>query len=376
MDAQRLTVLQVLPRLEVGGVERGTVDLVQGLTAANIQAIVVSGGGQLVGDILKAKGLHLQLPVYSKNPLRILHNAYSLYRLIKEHSVSIIHCRSRAPAWSSWIAAKWAKIPFVTTIHGAYKTKPVFKKWYNNAMMKADKIIAISGYIESYIQQVAPKITNKICLIYRGVDCDYFNPKTVSPQRLETLTKQWELKPGLPLILCPARLTRLKNHVFLIQALKEVTALPFQCVIVGKGTANYIQELKNLIVSVGLQEKIYIKENCTDMPAAYLLADVVVQTANHPEAFGRVIAEAQAMGKPVLAPNKAGPQEIVILGKTGWLYEPNNKQSFLMHLKKIWALGQNNKNKLAEQTRANIIKNFDKKQMINATIAVYRQLIH
>lgn len=372
---KQLSILQVLPRLEMGGVERGTVDLVRALVNGRHHAFVASTGGTLVTDVVEAGGIHFDLPLYTKNPLKILINTYHLYKLIKKHNIDLIHCRSRAPAWSCWWATKMAHIAFITTIHGAYKTRPWIKKWYSRVMTKSHRVIAISDYIYNYILQLAPECKEKTVVIHRGIDIHYFDPAAVEESRLKMLKEKWGIIADKPIILFPARLTRLKNHTFLLKALRELSRHDFYCFIVGKGTSAYLKEVEDQIVSYKLEQKVRCVGACYDMPAAYLLADVVVQVAEHPEAFGRVVAEAQAMGVPVIAPACGGPQEILIDQVTGWLYNPSRLQEFLNSLQQALELSFLDKKKLASIARERVLKYFDSRTMLEKTLQVYLEVL-
>ncbi len=352
MDKTQPTILQVVPALEQGGVERGTVEIDNALVEAGWNSIVVSAGGRMVKEL---KGKHLILPLDTKNPAKILFNSHLLKFIIKENNVDIVHARSRAPAWSAYRAAKATKRHFLTTFHGTYGLGNNLKKKYNSVMTKGEKIIAVSGFIKNHIIGNYGVDAEKIITIQRGVDLDKFRPD-VTPEKLG-------LQAGKKIVMLPGRVSRWKGHHIFIEAMRGVDALG---VIVGDvESADYMKELEKI-----MGDNIITLPGTPDLPAVMANADVVVSTSTKPEAFGRIAIEAQAMGKPVVATNIGGALETVIEGKTGYLVPPNNIEETRTAI--IKALESGNDWKAATTANAS---NFSRKRMCDSTLGVYKELL-
>ncbi|MDE3015822.1 MAG: glycosyltransferase, partial [Pseudomonadota bacterium] len=198
-------ILQVLPSLHSGGVERGTIEVARAIVMAGGKAVVVSSGGPMASQLAACGATHVTLPLDKKSPLAIWLNAGRLARLIRQHQVDIVHARSRAPAWSAWRAARRTGCHFVTTFHGTYGLKGVGKRWYNSIMTRGERVIAISQFIAEHIRAHYDIDPERLRVIHRGIDLRLFNPFGHSPQRMIELAKSWRLPDELPLILFPGR---------------------------------------------------------------------------------------------------------------------------------------------------------------------------
>src|SRR5690242_13491630 len=294
------TVLQVLPRLVTGGVERGTIEVAQALTAAGWKAVVASAGGPMVRELERAGAVHVELPLASKNPLVMRRNIERLMEVIRREQVDIVHARSRAPAWSALAATRRTGRHFVTTFHNAYGTQSWLKQRYNGVMARGERVIAISRFVAAHAASVYGVPPERLRIIERGVDFTRFDPERVSAERVIQLAREWRLPDGLPVVMLPGRLTSWKGHLVLIEAIARLNRQGLRCVFVGGGgSERYRRQLVDAIGRRGLDELFQIADDCRDMPAAYKLADVVVSASTRPEGFGRVIAEGQAMGRPV-----------------------------------------------------------------------------
>ena len=370
-------VMQVLPRLGTGGVERGTVDIAAVLVEAGWRAVVVSEGGPLSHQVERAGALHVQLPVHTKNPLVMARNALALGRLIERHDIDIVHARSRAPAFSALAAARHARRRFVTTFHGTYDTGTPAKLWYSAIMTRGDRVIAISDFIASHIQARYGVDAARITTIHRGIDTARFDPDTVSGQRMVTLASGWRLPDGFPVVMMPGRLSRWKGHRVFVEALARLGRDDVRCLIVGvaEGSARYRRELDALIAARGLGPIVHMIDRCDDMPAAYMMADVVVSAATEPEAFGRVAAEAQAMGRPVIAADHGGARETVVPGETGWLVAPDDPEALAETISAALDLEAEHRARLGERGRAHICANFTVELMRARTLDLYRELL-
>ncbi len=370
-------VLQVLPRLVTGGVERGAVDVAAALSAAGGTALIASEGGPMEHELRRSGVTHIKLPLASKNPLVMYRNVARLAQVIEEHKVDIVHARSRAPAWSAAAAAKRCGAHFVTTFHGAYNFSNGIKRRYNAIMTSGERIIANSHFIERHIQEHYAVDPARIRVIHRGVDLNRFEPDKVSAERVIQLATRWRLPDGVPIIMLPGRLTRLKGQIDLIEALKQMSDLSYLCVLVGsdQGRAAYRAELERLIEKHGLGSQVFLPGQCDDMPAAYMLADVVVCASTDPEAFGRVVSEGQAMGCPVVASNHGGVPEQVLDGRTAFLFPPGDRAALAAALRKTLGLTASEREILSLAARTHARTNFSKSQMCAATLAVYGEVL-
>ena len=371
-------ILQVLPALEVGGVERGAIDVAVATVKAGWRAIVVSSGGVLVHELQRAGVTHVTLPVDSKNPIVMLRNVARLVALIRKYGVAIVHARSRAPAWSAELAAKRCGRPFVTTFHGTYDTGTPFKYWYGKVMARGEKTIAISNFIAEYIYKTFGTDRERVVTIPRGIDPDRFSPENVSPERMIQLASAWRLPDGAPVVMLPGRLTRWKGQLVLIDALARLKRDDFCCLLVGsdQGRTRYRAELERKIRNKGLAGRVRIIDDLPDMPAAYMLADIVVSASTDPEAFGRVAVEGQAMGRLVIATEHGGARETVLPGQTGWLVAPADPDALAAALAEALSIDPDLRTSIGRAARNHAISNFTVDQMCARTLDVYRGVMN
>jgi glycosyltransferase involved in cell wall biosynthesis len=376
-DGVRPTVMQVLPALVQGGVERTSIEIASAVSEAGGRCIIVSAGGLMEHDVARAKAEHITLPVDSKNPFIMLANVSKLAKIISDNNVDIVHARSRAPAWSAWAAAKRCGVPLVTTFHGVYSTGGRLKRHYNAIMTRGQRVIANSIFVAGHIRKNYGIPLATLRIIHRGVDLDRFRADKVQAHRVVRLANDWRLEDGLQVIMLPGRLTRWKGQSLFIEAIAALGRKDIRCLLVGsdQGRSNYRREVENLIAKNGLNEVVRVIENCTDMPAAYMLTDVVVSASTDPEAFGRVIPEAQALGRPVIATNHGGALETVIQGETGWLVPPGNVLALTSAIERVLALDEDARKELAQKAVANVRAKFSKTVMCDKTLAVYDEIL-
>lgn len=377
-EERRPVILQVLPALVTGGVERGTVDVARAIVEAGGQALVASSGGPMVRELDRIGATHIQLPLDSKNPITIRRNVGRLVKLIEDYGVNLVHARSRAPAWSAWWATRRTGTPFVTTYHGAYNEGGWgLKRRYNSVMVKGDRVIAVSNFIARHIEERHGVDPERVRVIHRGVDLTRFHPAHVSPERAIQLATRWRLPDGYPVIMLPGRLTRWKGQTVLIDALARLGRTDLRCLLVGsdQGRTAYTDELKAQIKRLNLGEVVHIVGECNDMPAAYMLTDVVVSASIEPEAFGRVVVEGQAMGRPVLATNLGGAAETVQPGRTGFLVPPNDPAVLAAGLEHILAMTPEERQSLADDSIAAAETLFSNRAMCDKTLDVYAELL-
>lgn len=370
-------ILQVLPELRTGGVERGTIEITGALAKAGWKPLIASAGGGMLAQLAYVGGEHITLPLASKHPWQIWRNARSLEKLIRMRGVDIIHARSRAPAWSAWLAAKRANIPFMTTFHGVYGIHPEIKKKYNAVMTRGDRVIAVSNFVADHIVNHYPIDQAKLRIIHRGVDLAQFDPARVLPQRMVDLSARWHVPDGVPIILMPGRVTRWKGQHVLLEALGKLPHRNFCCLVVGDdmGHPGYRQEMEKMVDTYKLDGTIRFVGNTAHMAEAYMLADLVVAPSIEPEAFGRVPVEAQAMAKPVIATHHGGACETIIDGATGWLVKPGDADDLARAVENALAMPRQEKERIGQQAMEHVRTHFSAEMMCAKTLDVYWELI-
>ncbi len=374
---KRMVILQVLPALETGGVERGTVEMVQAIVAAGGTALVASAGGRMVAEVERAGGRHVGLKLMTKDPLNIWLNAGPLAGLIRREGVSLVHARSRAPAWSAWLASRRTGVPFVTTWHGVYGEEFPGKRLYNRVMARGDRVIAISHFVAEKVASRYRVDPARLRVIYRGVDAAVFDPARAVGDRVHKLAQAWRLPPGAPVVMLPARLTRWKGAELLLDAMAALPDKASYCVLVGadQGRQTYAAALVSRAERLGLGGRVRFAGHCDDMPAALMLADVVVSASLKPEPFGRAVIEAQAMGRPVVVSDHGGAAETVQPGVTGWRVPPGDAAALAEALRHALSLDADERAALAERARDSVLTYFTTASMQQATLAVYRELL-
>lgn len=368
-------ILQVLPALGAGGVEKGTVEIAQALTDAGWTALVASRPGARLEALKRAGGTHLDLPLETKNPLAIRRNARVLQHVIGTHGVALVHARSRAPAWSALWASRRAGVPFVTTYHGTYNENFPGKRRYNAVMAAGDRVIAISTFIAAHLMARHGTDAARVRIIPRGVDPAVFDPEAVGPQRMLRLAKAWNLLDGQPTILLPGRLTGWKGQTALIDAVARLKRRDVRVLLVGdaQGRDRFVAKLHTRAREAGVQAT--ITGPCDDMPAALMLADVVVNASLEPEAFGRVVIEGQAMGRPVVAFDHGGAAETIRHGETGLKVPPGDIGALAAALDDALSLDSASRLAIGAAARAQVVAEYTTARMQAATLAVYRELL-
>jgi glycosyltransferase involved in cell wall biosynthesis len=319
-------ILQVGAGMDQGGVEQGTLEMARHIVGERWRSLVASGGGRLVDPLLRTGAEHLELPLTSRDPFHIVQNALKLQKIILENGVSLVHARSRAPAWSALLACRLTNTPFITTFHGTYGTRGFGKKLYNSSMLRGQRIIAISDFIKQHILATYTVPEDKIRVVPRGFDPARFAPERITAKQMEDLWELWDVPSLTPVILMPGRLTRWKGQEVFLRALAKIEALSWKAVIVGgEGRKDaYLQRLRFLVQELGIERRVVFAGSMDDMGPVYAASDVVVSASIEPEAFGRIAVEAQAMGRPVIATAHGGSLETIKSGETGWLVRPND----------------------------------------------------
>ena len=380
----KIKVLQVIPTLGYGGAETGCYDLAHYLFEKDCKSYIATSGGKLLKYVKKNKVKIFRLPVHSKNPFLIFLNTLFLIVLIIINNINIVHARSRAPAWSCYLACLITRRNFVTTFHGTYNFKNKFKKFYNSVMLRSKLTIAGSNFIFNHINEKYSEYLNrrkKLRVIFRGINIDYYHPKNISILKQEKLIKEWQISSNIFTILMPGRLTYWKGHEKLIEAMniliEDYNNPNFQVVVLGsdQGRKVYKKKLINLVQRYRLGTKIKFIEHCKEMPLAYSLADVVVSASIEPEAFGRVSVEAQSMGKPIIASDHGGSKETILKGRSGFLYKHDDPRQLAKTLNEVIQLDQDTLNVIGSEGRKNVVKKFDVEAMCDSTLREYKKLL-
>ncbi len=380
-----LKVLQVIPKLGYGGAETGCFDIAHYLPENNCKSFIVTSGGELLKFVDKKKVKVFRLPVNSKNPLLILINAIILIGIILINNISIVHARSRAPAWSCLLATKLTGRKFVTTFHGTYNFKNNLKKFYNSIMTRSDLIIAGSNFIFSHIKKNYSKYLNdkkKLLVIFRGINVDYFDPTTKFESDEKKLLTKWNMEKDKKIILLPGRLTSWKGQEVFIEAVNlvniELGYEAFYAVILGsdQGRDLYKKKLIRLSEQYRLSKQVRFIDHCKDMALAYKVSDIVVSASTEPEAFGRVAVEAQSMETPIVASNIGGSNETIIDEKTGFLYEAGNAKSLSKKILKLLFLDEILLKSIGTEGRKNIVQKFNVEKMCFSTYSEYKRLLN
>jgi glycosyltransferase involved in cell wall biosynthesis len=376
------TLLQVVPELETGGAEQTTIDVARAVIEAGGKALVATRGGRMAAR-LEADGARLaQMPVQSKNPMVMLGNAARLVDLIRQENVSLVHARSRAPAFSALWAAHATKTPFVATYHGVYKASSSLKRWYNAVMTRGDLVIANSDYTRDHVLAEHRVDPAKVVTIPRGVDLDRFNPSWVTPDRVEALQAAWGLSANDDRcrILLAGRLTRIKGHLTIIEAaarLKAQGRSDFLILFAGddQGRTGYDEELRVAIAQTGLEDVVKIVGHCDDMPAAYLIADIALLPTTVPESFGRAAVEPQAMGRPVIASNHGGTVETVVEGVSGWLVPPGDPDAWAAAIARAIDVGRSRRLEMGQAGMSRTRQLYRVDAMCAATLDAYVRVL-
>ena len=377
--------MQVIPKLGYGGAETGCYDIAHYLPENGCKSFIVTSGGELLKFVDKNKVKVFRLPVQSKNPILILINAIILTFIILFNNISIVHARSRAPAWSCLIASKITSRKFVTTFHGTYNFKSSLKKLYNSVMVRSDLIIAGSNFIFSHIKENYSNYLNqkkKLLVVFRGINVDYFDPTTKLETEEKKLLKQWEIEKDKKIILLPGRLTTWKGQEVFIEAINlvniELGYEAFYAVILGsdQGRDLYKKKLIRLSEQYRLTKQLRFIDHCKDMALAYKVSDIIVSASIEPEAFGRVSVEAQSMEKPIIASNIGGSNETVVDEKTGYLFKAGDAKSLSQKILKTLTIDETQLKLIGIEGRKNIVQKFNVEKMCFSTYSEYKRLIN
>jgi glycosyltransferase involved in cell wall biosynthesis len=376
MIENKYTIAQILPALNTGGVERGVIEISKALIDNNFKSIVISSGGHMEAQLRRTGGTHYKLDVNSKNPFRWHKIRKELKIILKNENVDLLHLCSRAPAWIAFPLGKTLKIPVITSIHMRFRKTNFFKKIYNSILIKGDLVIAISKHIEICIKNTFPKVSHKIKVVHRGVDLKLFDSLNINPARIIAQAKLIGLKDNVPVIIMASRPALWKGYSILIKALSKVNE-NFQCILIGAadGDKKFKDLLINKIIKYNLETKVKLVQSSKDIQAAMILADLIVMPSISPEPFGRIIVEAQALGKIPIAFDHGGASETIIDGKTGFLAKALSAESLAEKILLALSMKSAKRESMGNYSKKFVSKNFSHNKMCKLTLSIYKQCI-
>ena len=383
--SSKLKVLQVIPKLGYGGAETGCFDIAHYLFENNCSSFLITNGGPLTKFINKKKVKYIRLPVNSKNPIIMLLNTILITVIVFFYNIDIIHARSRAPAWSCFLASKITRKKFVTTFHGTYNFKSKIKKFYNSVMLRSDLVIAGSNFIFSHIKENYKEYLNnskKFLVIFRGINIDYFDASTIFTEDEDKLFKSWNLEVEKKTILLPGRITEWKGHEMFIEAMNKINIQlghkSFKAVILGsdQGRDLYKKKLIRLVEQYRMNDQIKFVDHCENMPLAYKISDLIVSTSIEPEAFGRIAVEAQSMEKPIIASNLGGSKETIVNYKTGILFDAGDSDDLSKKIIEFFNFDKSTIEQMGKEGRKNVSAKFNVEKMCFSTYSEYKKLIN
>lgn len=370
-----MKILQVTAALDQGGVERGTLEMAQFIASQGAISLVASQGGRLVANLQQGGIRHISLPLARRNPLTILYSAFCLHRLIKQEQIDLVHARSRAPAWAALLACRGSRARMITTFHGTHRIQNRFKRFYNSAMIRGERVIAISHFIRQHIMENYGLDGSFIDIAPRGYDPDRFEPDAYSRAQKNALIRSLKLRQAIPIITLPGRLTRWKGQPLFLRALAKIEDLDWQALVIGgagKKTA-YLDELKALSTVLGIADRVVFAGDQADIAPCYAISTLVVSASTEAEAFGRVAVEAQAMGVPVIASAHGGSLETVRHGETGWLFRNGDVDDLAAKLR--WALDtEDDLLRMGNAAKKWVEKNYTTARMCRAEWASYLKI--
>jgi len=378
MNKKKYTIAQILPALNTGGVERGVIEISKSLNDNGFKSIVLSSGGHMVPQLRRTGTTHYELNVNTKNPFKWPKIRKQVKLILEKENVDLIHLCSRAPAWIVFPLGRMLDIPVITSVHMRFRKTNFLKKYYNSILTKGNSIIAISKHIEKTILESFPNptIKNKITVVHRGVDLELFNANNIKPARVIAQSKNLNLKDNIPVIMMAARPAMWKGYLELIRALSLVNDT-FQCVLIGaeNGSQNFQKTLIDKIIKLKLETKVKLSKSSNDIQAALMLSDIVVMPSVTPEPFGRIILEAQALGKIPIAFDHGGASETIIDGKNGFLADPVKVESLAEKISMALSLKPTSREKMSEFSKKAVSKNFSHDKMCKLTLSLYKQCI-
>ena len=381
-----LTALILAPTLHAGAADAGAIDLVRILRRNGHRAIVASNGGRLENEVAAAGAEFVRLDVADFNPIFIARAALALKRLVREKHCDIIHAHGRAAAWAGHIVARATGVPLITTWHKGYREQNVFKRLYNSAMVRGERVIAVSDQIAELIAERHGTPAAKIAIVPASVDLARFDPAAVAPERIEAMRRSFGVKGDTKVILVVGRMLRRKGHHVAIKAVHRLKASglkDFVCVFAGEdqGRTHYTGELWDLISATGTADVVRLAGAVEDMPAAYAAATVVVSAAVQPEGLQRAILEAQAMARPVVVSDLAAGPDVVLAPPavpeermTGLRVPSDDDTALAAALIRLFSLSDAVRSGIGRRGREWVAGHFDAASIERAVLALYAEV--
>jgi glycosyltransferase involved in cell wall biosynthesis len=378
-----LTALILAPTLHAGAADAGAIDLVRILQRNGHRAIVASNGGRLEREVTAAGAEFVRVDVADFNPIFIARAALTLKRLVREKRCDIIHAHGRAAAWAGHIVARATGVPLITTWHKGFREQNVFKRLYNSAMVRGERVIAVSDQIAELIAERHGTAAEKIAIVPASVDLARFDAAAVAPQRTEAMRRSFGVKGDTKVILVVGRMLRRKGHHVAIKAVHRLKASglkDFVCVFAGEdqGRTHYTGELWDLISATGTADVVRLAGAVEDMPAAYAAATVVVSAAVQPEGLQRAILEAQAMARPVVVSDLAAGPDVVLAPPTvpeermtGLRVPSDDDTALAAALIRLFSLSDTTRSAIGRRGREWVAGHFDAASIERATLALY-----
>jgi glycosyltransferase involved in cell wall biosynthesis len=382
-----ITVLIVVPSLDVGAADAGAVELVRVLTAAGHHAIVVSRAGRLVADVTAAGGEFIPLNVASNNPIVLMRNTARLIRLARERKCDVVHALGRAAGWSAYLAARLRGIPFVTSWYKGFRQQNVFKRAYNGIMARGDRVVAVSEQLAQLVNDRYGTPWERIMVVPCSIDLAQFDPDKVARERVEAIRRGWGVKADTKVILIVGRILRRKGHHVVVRAarrLKDMGMKDFLCVFIGedRGRSHYTGELWDLVLSTGTMDVIRMAAPVNDMPAAFAAAAAVVSAAVQPEGLQRAILEAQAMARPLIVSDLAAGPDVVLTppavpeGRiTGLRFQSGDDSGLTAALLRLFAMPEPTRRAIGLRGRDWVLAHFNAPAVAEQTLRLYSELV-
>lgn len=338
---------------------------------------MVSEGGRLLPDVLRGGVTHLEMPLDSDNPLKLMRAAIKLARIARRDGVALLHARSAPAAWTASLVKRFTGLPLVVTMDDRMDEATARRRWHTKAIARADHVIAASNHMAARAAADHGIPAERLTVIPGGVDTGRFDPAAVHPDRVVKVAQRWLLPDGVPMILMPKRIVPEKGHEILIEALSRLGDRPFACILAGDdhGHESYRAKLEQMALDKGLAGRLRLVGFCEDMAAAYMLSDAVVSPGIVPAAFDLAAAEGQAMGRPVVGSAHGGLMELVLPGQTGWLVPPGDPETLAEALDRAISLTPTDRSRMAAEARERIVAHFSVADMCARTLGLYDMLL-
>jgi glycosyltransferase involved in cell wall biosynthesis len=369
-------LLQIVPTLAGGGIARATLDAAQAVIADGGSAVVASPGGSMVADLLRARATHLELPPGRGLLWPRLTLPRRLAASLETSSINVVQSRSPQAAWVARALAARLGVKWIATLHRPLDATGLLPRYVEGRLAQADALVAVSEHVARQARERLPDAASRIVVIPPGINRDRFDPAVVRADRVIKLARELRVPDGAPVILCPGRFDGDRGQMVLIEAIRQLGRDDVFCLLPGStgGPTAFERQLEDAIAARNLLGRVQIGPWIEDMPAAYMLADVVVATGGAHEGFSRTLVEAQAMGRPVVAEDGGGAAEAIVRGVTGWVAPPGDAAALAGAIGSALALSAQGRAELARAAQEVVRSRYDLARSNAALLALYRQL--